>query len=186
MADAGVGEAAAAEGAKTAGEAVAAEGAVGAGAAAAGEGVTVGAGISSAAGGLAASSELAPLAAGVGAVGGGAALGGGGGATDLGGLVAGESAVGEVSSSDAAMGALKTFSGTPTGQAVISAGTNAAASTLLQAMMTPGGVKAPSVRKVNAMPTADSAEVMAAKKKSIVEQMRSRGRASTILTDKLG
>ena len=36
------------------------------------------------------------------------------------------------------------------------------------------------------MPTADSDAVAAAKKKSIIEQMASRGRASTILTDTAG
>jgi len=42
---------------------------------------------------------------------------------------------------------------------------------------------APTVEPVTAMPTADDATAQAAKKRSLLEQRRRRGRASTILTD---
>ena len=42
---------------------------------------------------------------------------------------------------------------------------------------------APVVEPVKAMPTADDATALAAKKRSLLEQRRRRGRASTILTD---
>lgn len=44
-------------------------------------------------------------------------------------------------------------------------------------------VAEPTVTTPTEMPTADSSAVAAAKKKSIIEQMAARGRASTILTD---
>ena len=42
---------------------------------------------------------------------------------------------------------------------------------------------APKVEKATVMPTADGADVQAARKRSLAEQMRRRGRASTTLHD---
>jgi serine acetyltransferase len=68
-------------------------------------------------------------------------------------------------------------------QLAVGAG-SALASGVIQKALAPGiPALAPKASAVLQQPTADSTEVAAAKKKSIIEQMASRGRASTILTD---
>lgn len=145
MADAGVGEAAAAEGAKSAGEAAAVDGTVAAGAdAAAGDVI---------AGGVAAGAGDAAVAGGAAAAGGSAAAGGG-----------------------------LTF-----GQQLALQGVSMVGSSLLKPQAAQAlGLNGQGIQTVSAptlMPSPDDQAIAEAKKKSIIEQMANRGRASTILTD---
>lgn len=64
------------------------------------------------------------------------------------------------------------------GSAMYSANKNAKAAAANQAAMASNSASGPTV-----MPVADGAAVQAAKKKSILDQISSRGRASTLLSD---
>lgn len=78
----------------------------------------------------------------------------------------------------------------PTGISVMGLLAGAAGASLLSNMMAPDAPAptgpAPIVTPVTPMPTPGDANSKAAKRASITEQMRRRGRASTILTDGTG
>ena len=79
----------------------------------------------------------------------------------------------------------------PTGISVMGLLAGAAGASLLTNMLAPDAPTqpsgpAPAVTPVTPMPTPGDANSKAAKRASITEQMRRRGRASTILTDGTG